>query len=101
MQEDSAYNEVVVSEGVRVSMPFEVRPNGDFFDFGRFASEFDEESLRVRVEAEDVVKEAPHLQVKETFRLTEHRQKIISCPFECAHVAGDRERHLRLDDALC
>ena len=82
-------------------MPLQVCPNGYFFRFDRLSLKFDEEPLGVRIEAEHVVQQAPHLQVEETFRLTEHRQEIISRPLERTLIAGHRERHFRLDNTLC
>ncbi len=77
-------------------MPFDVRPDRYFFGSARLVLEFDKEPLSVRIEAEHVVQQAPHFQVEEAFRLTEHCEEIVPRPLERTHIAGDRERHLCL-----
>ena len=85
------YNQVVVLEPRRISLPSQVLPDGQLTVI------FGEHAHGARVETQDVEQHAPHAGVEDASELTKHAAQAVAAPLERAAVARDAERHLGLD----
>ena len=97
-----AYNEIIVAERVGIAVLLQIRPDRELILRRRFALVFqvEEELLRARVEAQDVVDKAPHLGIEETRGLAEDSHEVVSGPLELAPVPRDGKCHFGWKDAL-
>ena len=97
-----AYNQIIVAERVGIAVLLQIRPDRELILRRRFALVFqvEEELLRARVEAQDVIEKAPHLGIEETRGLAEDSHEVVSGPLELAPVPRDGKCHFGWKDAL-